>query len=176
MPWQEMSLMDQRLQFLADYQRGFCSMTELCARAAISRKTGYKWIGRYEDSGAAGLVERSHAPHVCPHRIDAAIAELLIRARRSHPSWGPGKLLQYLAPRHPRVAAWPAISTWPISLSGTDSFIGVGAAVRLFIQAPSQFTRRLRTICGRRTSKASSAHATAFTAIPSRLLISTRGT
>ena len=88
MPWQEMSLMDRRLQFVADYQRGFSSMTELCARAAISRKTGYKWIGRYEDFGAAGLAERSHAPHVCPHKIDAAIAAVLIDARRSHPRWG----------------------------------------------------------------------------------------
>jgi putative transposase len=111
MPWQEMSLMDRRLQFVTDYQRGFSSMTELCARAAVSRKTGYKWLGRYEDLGAAGLVERSHAPHVCPHKIDDAIAAVLVAARRSHPSWGPGKLLQYLAPRHPRVTAWPAIST-----------------------------------------------------------------
>ena len=28
----------------------------------ISRKTGYKWLGRYRCEGAAGLVERSHAP------------------------------------------------------------------------------------------------------------------
>ena len=103
--------MDRRLQFVTDYQRGFSSMTELCARAAISRKTGYKWIGRYEDFGAAGLAERSHAPHVCPHKIDDAIAAVLIAARRSHPRWGPEKLLQYLEPRHPRVTSWPAIST-----------------------------------------------------------------
>ena len=103
--------MDQRLQFVAEYQRGFCSMKELCARAAISRKTGYKWLERYERQGAAGLVERSHAPHVCPHRIETAIAAMFLAARRSHPTWGPGKLRQYLAPRHPRVEAWPAIST-----------------------------------------------------------------
>lgn len=102
--------MDQRLQFMADYQRGFSSMAELCARAGVSRKTGYKWLGRYHDLGAAGLAERSHAPHVCPHRIDAEIAALLLTARRSHPTWGPGKLLQYLEPRHSGLT-WPAIST-----------------------------------------------------------------
>lgn len=32
-------------------------------------------------------------------------------ARRAHPTWGPAKLVQYLAPRHPRVPTWPAVST-----------------------------------------------------------------
>jgi transposase InsO family protein len=111
MPWQEMSQMDRRLQFVTDYQRGFCSMTELCARAGVSRKTGYKWLARYDALGAAGLAERSHAPHACPHRIDEDIARLLLDARRAHPSWGPGKLLQYLSPRHGRISLWPAVST-----------------------------------------------------------------
>src|SRR5436190_1513638 len=111
MPWQEMSPMDQRVQFVTDHQRGLYAMRELCARYAISRKTGYKWLARYEAEGAAGLVERSHAPHVCPHRIADAMARLLLDTRRAHPSWGPAKLVQYLAPRHARVVTWPAVST-----------------------------------------------------------------
>ena len=103
--------MDQRLQFMADHQRGHYTMRELCARYAISRKTGYKWLARYEAEGAAGLAERSHAPHVCPHRIADAMARLLLDTRRAHPSWGPAKLVQYLAPRHARVVTWPAVST-----------------------------------------------------------------
>jgi putative transposase len=62
MPWQEMSPMDERVQFIADHQRGLYAMTELCARYGISRKTGYKWLARYALEGACGLVERSHAP------------------------------------------------------------------------------------------------------------------
>jgi transposase InsO family protein len=50
-------------------------------------------------------------PHYCPHRIADVLAALLLAARRAHPSWGPAKLVQYLAPRHPGVGAWPAIST-----------------------------------------------------------------
>jgi putative transposase len=103
--------MDQRVRFIADHQRGFCSMTELCARIGISRKTGYKWLARYDAGGAGALVARSHAPHRCPHRIGDTVASLLIAARRSHPRWGPEKLLQYLEPRHSRVTSWPAIST-----------------------------------------------------------------
>jgi putative transposase len=103
--------MDERVQFVADHQRGLYAMTELCARYGISRKTGYKWLARYAAEGARGLAERSHAPHLCPHRVPEDLAAMLLTARRAHPSWGPGKLVQYLAPRHPRVAAWPAIST-----------------------------------------------------------------
>jgi hypothetical protein len=69
MPWQEMSPMHQCLQFMADHQRGFYPMRELCARYAISRKTSYKWLARYATECAAGLAERGHAPHECPHRM-----------------------------------------------------------------------------------------------------------
>jgi transposase InsO family protein len=103
--------MEQRTQFLTDHQRGLYPMRELCARYGVSRKTGYKWLARYAAEGARGLAERSHAPHVCPHRIPEAVAALLLAARCAHPTWGPAKLVQYLVPRHPRVDAWPAIST-----------------------------------------------------------------
>lgn len=111
MPWQEMSSMDQRLQFITDHQRNLYAMAELCARHGISRKTGYKWLTRYEREGVHGLAERTHAPHVCPHRIGDELATLLLDARRAHPSWGPAKLVQFLTPRHPGVDRWPAIST-----------------------------------------------------------------
>jgi len=111
MPWEETRPLDQRTQFLADHQRGLSAMTELCARYAVSRKTGYKWLARYAAEGPAGLHERSHAPHTCPHAVAAELAALLLAARRAHPTWGPATLVQYLAPRHPRMAAWPAVST-----------------------------------------------------------------
>jgi putative transposase len=111
MPWQETRPMDQRLQFVADAERATYDMTMLCARYGVSRKTGYKWLARYEADGPRGLYERSHAPHRCPQRIDDALAELLLATRRGHPTWGPAKLLQYLTPRHPRRTAWPAVST-----------------------------------------------------------------
>jgi putative transposase len=113
MPWLETAPMDQRTQFVADAQRGLYSMRELCARFGVSRKTGYKWLARYTAEGPAGLRERSHAPHRCPHRIDEALAALLCATRRAHPTWGPAKLLQYLVPRHAERdgEAWPAVST-----------------------------------------------------------------
>lgn len=105
--------MEQREQFIADDRRGLYTRAELCARYGVSRKTGYQWLARYHEDGRRGLQERSHAPHHCPHRIAPAIAELLCAARRKHPDWGPGKLLDWLAPRHAEldVNEWPAIST-----------------------------------------------------------------
>ena len=49
MPWKDARPMAQRVLFLADYRREICSFSELCARYAVSRKTGYKWVERYRD-------------------------------------------------------------------------------------------------------------------------------
>jgi len=110
MPWLETVPMDQRARFVADCQHGLYGMTELCARYGISRKTGYKWLARYDAGGTPALADRSHAPHHCPHRIAADVAALLCAARTRYPRWGPAKLLDWLAPRHPAIA-WPAVST-----------------------------------------------------------------
>ena len=113
MPWLETSPVEERERFIADHWQGLYSMTELCTRYSVSRKTGYKWLARFEEEGRRGLRDKSRAPHSCPHRMDPELAELLCEARRQHPDWGPGKLLDWLAPRHPEVPAdaWPAVST-----------------------------------------------------------------
>jgi transposase len=66
-------------------------MSELCARYGVSRRIGYKWLARYEADGRRGVVDRSHAPHHCPHKSPASVAELLITERRAHPFWGRAK-------------------------------------------------------------------------------------
>lgn len=110
MPWQEESTMQLRRQFVQDVHSGATPITELCTAYGISRKTGYKWLDRFEEHGRSGLVDRSRAPHHCPHRIAADLAALLCATRQKHPDWGAGKLLDYLEPRRPDVD-WPAVST-----------------------------------------------------------------
>src|SRR5438128_11928760 len=61
MAWTETDPMKERLHFVADWDRRRCTVTELCARYGVSRKTGYKWLARYADVGVAGLAERSRA-------------------------------------------------------------------------------------------------------------------
>lgn len=103
--------MDERLRFVRDAQRDRFTMSELCARYGVSRRIGYKWLARYEADGRAGLADRSHVPHHCPHKISPAMAELLIAMRVAHPHWGARKLLAVLRRQHPRAQAWPAAST-----------------------------------------------------------------
>ena len=93
MPWSETSPMQERIRFVKDHRSGVHEMRELCTRYGISRKTGYKWIHRFEEEGAAGLENRSRAPHRCEHRMSDAVREALLAVRHRHPSWGPRKLL-----------------------------------------------------------------------------------
>lgn len=102
--------MDERRRFIEDHARALYEMTELCTRYGISRKTGYKWLMRFEAHGRPGLLDRSHAPRAGPHRIGREVAQLIVAARRAHPSWGPRKLLAWLEPRYPDLTL-PAVST-----------------------------------------------------------------
>jgi len=110
MPWMETSPMEQRERFIRDHRLDLYTMVELSARYGISRKTGYKWLGRFDEAGRQGLQDRSRAPHHCPHRIPDEVAALICEGRRQHPSWGPAKLLDWLRPRHPALEL-PASST-----------------------------------------------------------------
>lgn len=110
MPWKATCAMDQRLKFLAECLNKEESMAEICRHYAISRKTGYKWLTRYQEGGAEALAERSRAPLTHPMAIEPAMAEVLLLARGKHPTWGPRKLLAWLARRQPD-RVWPAAST-----------------------------------------------------------------
>ena len=54
MPWLETDPVTERKRFVLEAQGGLFSHSELCARHDISRKTGYKWLVRYEVSGPHG--------------------------------------------------------------------------------------------------------------------------
>jgi len=85
-------------------------MTELCQQFEISRRTGYKWVGRFFEHGVAGLQDLSRAPKKHPNATSKRVVELLVRAKKQHPSWGPRKLLARLARQYPDEDL-PAIST-----------------------------------------------------------------
>ena len=52
MPWSEISPMNQRVRFIADYHYRLLTVAELCSLYGVSRKTGYKWIERFRCDGA----------------------------------------------------------------------------------------------------------------------------
>ena len=103
MPWQETTPMRELVKFIGEWEAKMYGFGELCDRHGISRKTGYKWLGRYEKEGVGGLRVRSHAPLSCPHRMAEATSEAIVEVRRNHPRWGGRKILDYLRRRQPKL-------------------------------------------------------------------------
>jgi putative transposase len=110
MPWREMGPMEQRLDFIREYETGLFTMTELAAEYGVSRKTAYKWLERYAGEGVRGLGDRSRRPAHSPHATPDEVTDAIVALRRRHPRWGAKKLLAVLQRRHPSLA-WPARST-----------------------------------------------------------------
>jgi transposase InsO family protein len=102
--------MDERRKLISDWQRRVYTIMELSARYGVSRQSVYKWIERYKAEGWAGLHERSRAPQHRPQATALAVVQAVIAARRLHPTWGPRKLLPWLAKRQPHLEL-PALST-----------------------------------------------------------------
>ena len=110
MPWQRTEPMDERLSFIASWLEDEVSMSELCRRYGVSRKTGYKWVDRYQAAGLAGLQERSRAPLRHAQQIAPAMIAAALAARRLRPSWGPRKIRAWLSAQDALLAV-PAAST-----------------------------------------------------------------
>jgi putative transposase len=110
MAWNESCVMDQRILFVRDHLSDEWTMTELCERYAISRNCGYKWLGRYQAFGAAGLMDLPRAPLRHGRATPEAVVEAIVALRQAKPTWGPRKIVARLAMRQPEVG-WPAAST-----------------------------------------------------------------
>jgi putative transposase len=108
--WKETCPMEQRLKFIEEWKKREVPVVRLCEAYGISRKTGYKWIDRYELEGVAALADRSRAPLTSPQAVGDEVAEPFIALRRKHPHWGPRKLLGWMAKFRPAVKR-PAAST-----------------------------------------------------------------
>jgi transposase InsO family protein len=96
MPWTPASQVEQRYRFVVEASRGEVTITELCELYGISRKTGYKWLERFDAKGRVGLEDMPRTALNHPHAVDPLTLELLLQSRRRHTSWGPRKLLAWL--------------------------------------------------------------------------------
>ena len=114
MPWKETCPVRERVIFVSDYLEGRASMTALWKHYGVSRRIAYKWVSRFEKEGVEGLKDRSRAPHHRPHRVSPEIIELLVRAKKAHPCWGPKKLVVWLATKHPEKTFPAPSTTWPM--------------------------------------------------------------
>ena len=86
--------MDCRNEFVRLAGQGGVNVAALCCRFGISRKTGYKWLGRAQ--AGEGLADRSRPPHASPVRTEPAFEAAVLALRAAHPSWGGRKLRRRL--------------------------------------------------------------------------------
>jgi putative transposase len=89
--------MDERIRLIALINEGQTSVSELSRAFGISRKTVYKWMARYEQLGAAGLVDGTTVAHHHPHATPDGVVSALVELRKERPTWGPRKLRARLA-------------------------------------------------------------------------------
>jgi transposase InsO family protein len=90
------NLRELRTEFVNLAIQEDANVAELCRRFKISRKTGYKWIGRYRQEAAAGLRDRARRPKSSPQRTALEIEKAVLALRARHSAWGPRKLKRRL--------------------------------------------------------------------------------
>jgi putative transposase len=110
MAWKDVGPMEERIRFVLRATREEMAFTDLCVAFGVSRKTGYKWLGRYEAQGLDGMHERSRRPLNSPMHIENWIEDAVVRERRRHRTWGPKKLREKLAEKYD-LDVVPAAST-----------------------------------------------------------------
>ena len=81
-------------------QTGRFTIKSLCEDFGISRKTGYKYLSRYQTEGRAGLKERSRRPKCSPNATVESVEKLILKERRKHETWGPKKIRNRLMRVH----------------------------------------------------------------------------
>jgi transposase InsO family protein len=110
MPWKEICAMEERRRFVMTRAQSALSLSELCRRFDISRKTAYKWLQRWEADGPPGLRDRSRRPLGCAHQTPAHVEKAVVTLRQRHPLYSAKKIRWYLE-RHRPSWALPSKST-----------------------------------------------------------------
>jgi transposase InsO family protein len=106
MPWREVSVMDQRREFVRLAIQEGANRRELCRRFGIHPDTGYKWLGRWRADQE--LADRTRRPHASPQRTDREVEARILAVRDAHPAWGARKIARCLEREGGKL---PAIST-----------------------------------------------------------------
>jgi transposase InsO family protein len=96
MPWNEVSVVDQRREFVRLAMAEGANRRELCRRFGISAETGYKWLQRSGERDCS-LANRSRRPLTSPRRSAANVEAAVLAIRDAHPAWGARKIAACMA-------------------------------------------------------------------------------
>ena len=96
MPWKNCTTMEQKIEFICEWQTGKYTITELCQAFEISRPTAYRLIDRYENMGINGLREQSRSPINHPNRTKDYVEKKIILLKEKYNRWGAKKIHKLL--------------------------------------------------------------------------------
>ena len=94
MPWMERRVEMLREEFIRQSQEADRNFSALCEEYGISRKTGYKWVKRYQEENC--LSDQSRRPKKISSKTDEKMERLILDVRQEHPGWGARKIKVYL--------------------------------------------------------------------------------
>jgi transposase InsO family protein len=110
MAWRELSVVEQREEFVRLAMMPGANISELCRRFGISRDTGHRTLKRHAAQGQAGLSDRSRRPHASPSRTVPSTEAEILRIRSEHNNaWGARKIARVM--ERSGFADVPALST-----------------------------------------------------------------
>lgn len=95
MPWREVSVMEQRREFVRLAMQEGVNRRELFRRFGISPDVGYKWLRRWA-AGDRDLADRSRRPYASPARSRSELEAAVLAIRDAHPAWGARKIARCL--------------------------------------------------------------------------------
>ena len=99
---------------LDEQARRSINVTEVCARAGVSRTAFYNWVNAVAERGLEGLEERSRRPRSSPQRIPAATEDAIVRLRKELLEEGldhGATTIQWHLGRRGEVASVPSVAT-----------------------------------------------------------------
>lgn len=109
MAWKEWDRVSLRREFVRLASVEGANVSAVCRQFQISRKTGYKWLARYQADGDGGLSDQSRRPKNFRSPTSPELERQVLAIRDAHPTWGGRKIRARL--RHLEVEEVPAAST-----------------------------------------------------------------
>lgn len=95
MGWREVSVGEQRREFVMLASLEGSNISTLCERFGISRQTGHLWLRRLT-AGEATFEDRSRRPLHSPFRLSGDLEAKILAVRDAHPAWGARKIAAVL--------------------------------------------------------------------------------
>jgi transposase InsO family protein len=95
MGWREVSVGEQRREFVMLASLEGSNISTLCERFGISRQTGHLWLRRLT-AGEATFEDRSRRPLHSPFRLSGELEAKILAVRDAHPAWGARKIAAVL--------------------------------------------------------------------------------